>query len=101
MKRPLKQIFVLFFAFSFAINVVDCVMNEQSSFHVLITSGTDCAEIPAQPDDSHVYHFDDVLYFSSEIQKDHFLNFTESFSTHPSELKSNYLTCIWQPPKRA
>jgi hypothetical protein len=101
MKRSLKQIFFLFFAFSFAINIVDCILDDQASFHIKIASGADCPEIPTQPDDSHVYHFDDVLYFGSEIQKEHFLNFLALFTTHSFEMKSNYLTCIWQPPKRA
>jgi len=101
MKRSLKQILFLFFAFSFAINRFDCVLDDHASFHALITSETDCAEIPTQSDDSQVYHFDDVLFFGSEIQKNHLLNFFEPFTTSAFELKSNYLTCIWQPPKRA
>jgi hypothetical protein len=101
MKRPFKQLSCLFFAFCFAISLVDCVLNDQVSLHEQINSNRSCSDIPTPLDDSHVYHFDDVFYFGSEIQSNKNLNQFELFSMFSVDLKSNFLTCIWQPPKRA
>lgn len=101
MKRPLKQIFFLFFAISFAISLVDCVLVDKLSFHNQISSHSKCTDLPSHSDDSHVSHFDDVFYFGSEIQSNKHVNNLKFVSTLSADLKSNYLTCIWQPPKRS
>jgi hypothetical protein len=101
MKRPFKQIFLLFFAFSFAISIVDCMLNDKVSFHEQIFSSTECADFPIPSDDSHVNHLDDVFYLGSEIQSKKDLNYLELYSIFSGDLKSNYQTSIWQPPKRA
>ncbi len=101
MKRQLKQISCLFFAFFFAISLADCVLNDQVSFQEQISSNRTCSDVPAHSDDSHSYHFDDVSYFGFEILSNTFTSNPELFTILTIELKSNYLTCIWQPPKRA
>jgi hypothetical protein len=101
MKQPLKQIFLLFFAFSFAISIVDCMLDDRLSFSDQIASLTESANFPGPSEDSYVSHFDDVFYFGPEIQPKNHLNYLEMFSKLSVDLKSKYLSCIWQPPRCA
>jgi hypothetical protein len=101
MKRPLKQIFLLFFAISITISIVDYMLVDEVSFHKHLSSSRQCSELPTHADDTHLNHFDDVFYFGSEIQSNKNVNHLELVSALSADLKSKYLTCIWQPPKRS
>jgi hypothetical protein len=101
MKRTLRQIFFLFFAFSFAISSIDCVLDDYVSFHEQITSNRECSDLPCHSDDIHLNHLDDVFYSDSGIQSNKNLNQLDLFCAISVDLKSNYITSIWQPPKQS
>ena len=101
MKRPLKQTFFLFFSIILTIIVIDCVLVEKVSYCDQIASSRDCSELPNHCDDSHLNHFDDVYGSDSEILQDKLQNQPVLVSILSVDINSNYLTCIWQPPKRA
>jgi hypothetical protein len=101
MKWTVRQTFFLFFAISFTISLVDCVLDDYVSFHEQITSNRECSDLPCQSDDAHLNHLDDVFYSVSRIHSNNNLNQQELIDTISVDLKSNYLTSIWQPPKRA
>jgi hypothetical protein len=102
MKRPLKQLYLLFMAVSLTIIFADCVLVSQVSFHEQISANKECPALPGHFDDSHLNHAgDDVFCSVSRIQPNCFLNQAETYTAPTDHFKSNYLTSIWQPPKRS
>lgn len=100
MKRPLKQIFIMFFAISIAIILVDCFLVEKVSCGDEITASRDCSELPSHLDDPNLNHFDDVSCCDSLLQSDKYSICLELVCNPSADLISIYPNCIWQPPKR-
>jgi len=101
MKRPSKKIFFLFFSIILTIIVIDCVLDEKVSYCDQIASSRDCSELPNHFDDPHLNHIDDVSYNDLEILQDKLQNQPALVRILSVDINSNYLNCIWQPPKRA
>jgi len=100
MKRTIRQIIILLFAISSAISSIDCVLDDFLSFHEQITSKNECSEIPCNPNDAHLNHFDYIFYSDSGIQHSYNQNQLDLICVISIDLKSNYLSSIWQPPKQ-
>jgi len=99
MKRPLKQTFFLLFSIIFTIIAIDCILVEKVSYCDKVASSSDCSELPNNFDHAHSNHFDDVSCSDSEILQDKLQNQIVLVKILSVDINSNYLTCIWQPPK--
>lgn len=100
MKNALQQIYFIFIVLSLSFILGVCNFVDGTIFHYHINDQRACSDITNHVENSQTYSIsDDFIANDSKIKSDKQFGCIRIIPLVNFQLKSNYTTIIWQPPK--
>jgi hypothetical protein len=100
MKNAFKQTYLLFLALSLTLILVDCNYIGNAFSNLTITTERECSDLPDNSHHSNKVCFEDeILISDSKVKPTENFGYFEIVPILSAQIKSRFITSIWQPPK--